>query len=54
MSSSNTDTDTIAICDACGKEGNSIDMNTCNKCKSVQKIQGEMKSDERDRAAREM
>ena len=35
MSSSNTDTDTITICAACGKEGNSDNMNTCNKCKSV-------------------
>jgi len=35
MSSSNTDTDTITICAACGKEGKSDNMNTCNKCKSV-------------------
>jgi TPR repeat protein len=34
MASSNTNTD-ITICAACGKEGNSSDMNTCNKCKSV-------------------
>lgn len=35
MSTSNTDTDTITICAACGKEGKSDNMNTCNKCKSV-------------------
>ena len=34
MSSSNTETD-ITICAACGKEGNSDNMNTCNKCKMV-------------------
>ena len=27
--------DDKSICASCGKEGNSNDMNTCNKCKSV-------------------
>jgi len=31
----NTDTTTLSVCANCGKESNSDDMNTCNKCKSV-------------------
>ena len=29
------DSTTLSMCAACGKEGNSDDMNTCNKCKMV-------------------
>ena len=35
MSSSNTDTDSTSPCANCGKESNSDNMNTCNKCKMV-------------------
>ena len=30
-----TDSTTLSICAVCGKEGDSDNMNTCNKCKSV-------------------
>ena len=31
----NMDVTIDSICASCGKEGNSDDMNTCNKCKTV-------------------
>jgi TPR repeat protein len=47
--SNNTDTNTLTICAACGKEGDGDSMNACNKCDLVQYCNAACKKKHRSR-----